>query len=726
MTFLNPLALFGLLAAAIPILLHLFNLRKLRTVEFSTLSFLKELEKTKIRRLKLRQILLMILRTLLVLLIALAFARPTLRGSLAGDVGSHARTSAVLLIDDSFSMTTDDEHGELLKQARQTAKELTQLFAEGDEAFLLRLSTLSNPVSLDETGIRDFALLRKQIDEIKPSAIHRTLEEGLRLAARFVAQAQNYNKEVFVISDFQEGVILADKTLRGQNENLFPAETRLFLVSLGKRALQNFAVESVTIPSSIFERQKPFNVRAQIANHSTADVQDRVVSVFLNGTRVAERSIDIPKRASVPVEFSVAVGDAGFVNGFVELEHDDVEYDNKRFFALRIPKRTNVLVVGNSDETRMVELALMSGGPAESGLSVEEVTPARLNSVEIKRADVVILGTTQGFTTAQISEVASFTKSGGGTILFPSSTVDPAGFNAQFASVLGAPRIESIDRPAGTATSASFVEFDRADLRHPLFEGVFEPSGDGAPRPSPAASDTKKLESPRIRASVKYALSAQASGIITMTNGSAFLAELGLGSGRLLLFAVPPTGAWSDFPTRGLFVPLLHRSALYLARQQSRAPETLPGSEIILRSSAAASGPWEIRTPRQFGVPVTPTIQLFQQLFRFNVTDQPGIYSLAAQGATVQQFVVNLDARESQTVKAAASLAEELIGRVGIQRSSLRTVESAEELKQGVLQSRFGVELWKYFVTLALMIAVLELLVARTWKREIAAAAHHD
>src|ERR1051326_5218888 len=69
MTFLNPLVLFGLVAAAIPVILHLLNLRKLRTIEFSTLTFLKELQQTKIRRLKLRQLLLLIVRTLLVLMI---------------------------------------------------------------------------------------------------------------------------------------------------------------------------------------------------------------------------------------------------------------------------------------------------------------------------------------------------------------------------------------------------------------------------------------------------------------------------------------------------------------------------------------------------------------------------------------------------------------------------------------------------------------------------------
>src|SRR5437762_1849096 len=103
MVFLNPLVLFGLAAAAIPLILHLLNLRKLRTIEFSTLTFLKELQQSKIRKLKLRQILLLIVRTLLVMLIVLAFARPALRGTILGSIGSHAHSTVLFVLDDSFS-----------------------------------------------------------------------------------------------------------------------------------------------------------------------------------------------------------------------------------------------------------------------------------------------------------------------------------------------------------------------------------------------------------------------------------------------------------------------------------------------------------------------------------------------------------------------------------------------------------------------------------------------
>lgn len=81
MTFLTPSILWGLLAALIPILIHLFSLRKTKEVEFSTLRFIKELEHETIRKLKLRQWLLVLLRVLIIICLVLMFARPVQRGS---------------------------------------------------------------------------------------------------------------------------------------------------------------------------------------------------------------------------------------------------------------------------------------------------------------------------------------------------------------------------------------------------------------------------------------------------------------------------------------------------------------------------------------------------------------------------------------------------------------------------------------------------------------------
>ncbi len=84
MTFLNPLLLLGLFVAAIPLIIHLFNFRRPRRVDFSSLAFLKELQKSTMQRVRIKQLLLLALRMLALACLAMAFARPTLTGALSG------------------------------------------------------------------------------------------------------------------------------------------------------------------------------------------------------------------------------------------------------------------------------------------------------------------------------------------------------------------------------------------------------------------------------------------------------------------------------------------------------------------------------------------------------------------------------------------------------------------------------------------------------------------
>ena len=117
MNFLNSIILAGLLAALAPVVIHLLNRQKVRTVEFSSLIFLRDLQKTKMRRLKLRQWLLLIIRTLIVVLAVLAFARPTIKGDAFSVLGAHAKTSIVFLTDQSASMHARTADGSAAERA---------------------------------------------------------------------------------------------------------------------------------------------------------------------------------------------------------------------------------------------------------------------------------------------------------------------------------------------------------------------------------------------------------------------------------------------------------------------------------------------------------------------------------------------------------------------------------------------------------------------------------
>ncbi len=342
LTFLNPIVLIGLLAAGIPILLHIFNLRKLKTIEFSTLSFLKELQKTKIRRLKLRQLLLLVLRTLLVVLVVFAFSRPTLKGSLPGGLAEQAKTTAVIVFDDSQSMTASDEQGELLHQAKNAASAVLDLLKDGDEVFLLKLSDVPvEGTSEIPSAQQNFPAIRSAINEIKPSYVHRTIEDALRFSSRLLASSQNFNKEVYLISDFQSGSLESKTHAVKTNEKLFAQTIQFFLIPLGKRELQNVSIESIAIPSTIFEVNKPFTVKAKLINHGTSNLQNHIVSVYQDGSRVGQKGIDIHAGQSVETEFTFVPNHPGFIEGKIELEDDDLEFDNTRFFTGTYSRNTS-------------------------------------------------------------------------------------------------------------------------------------------------------------------------------------------------------------------------------------------------------------------------------------------------------------------------------------------------------------------------------------------------
>lgn len=117
MHFLNPLYLFGLALASIPILIHLLIIRKNKTIEFSSLRFLKELQKTQIRRLKLKQLLLLILRTLIIVFLILSFSRPVVRSDFP-IFRNYSNISTVIILDNSISMDVSDEFGNRLRQGK--------------------------------------------------------------------------------------------------------------------------------------------------------------------------------------------------------------------------------------------------------------------------------------------------------------------------------------------------------------------------------------------------------------------------------------------------------------------------------------------------------------------------------------------------------------------------------------------------------------------------------
>ncbi|MEO8232709.1 MAG: BatA and WFA domain-containing protein, partial [Ignavibacteriota bacterium] len=275
MIFLNPAILFGLLAASIPVIIHLFNLRKLKKIEFSTLAFLKELQKNKIRKIKLKQWILLALRVLIILFIVMAFARPTLKSFQIGGTTSAAKTTAIFILDDTFSMSVVDQKGSYYNQAKEIINKVISQLQEGDEVGLILVSNPKKETKLT-SNLSEFL---KNTDQLDINYRSGDINSALVKAAQLIFESKNFNKEIYILSDFQKDKIINKNNTNDLSE-LLNESVKLYSFDLSDKDVFNLSIDELKINNQIFEKDKPVSFSITITNNSKQDVNSAVVSLF--------------------------------------------------------------------------------------------------------------------------------------------------------------------------------------------------------------------------------------------------------------------------------------------------------------------------------------------------------------------------------------------------------------------------------------------------------------
>lgn len=710
MTFLNPFVLFGLAAAAIPILIHLFNVRKLRTIEFSTLTFLKELNKNKIRRIKVRQWLLLALRTLLIILIVLAFSRPALQGTF-GTATSRASSTLVILLDNTASMELHNEQGAYLAQAQQKAREIAATVQENDEVYLLRLSDL--PLATTEEPLRDPAALIALIDATVLDVRHRTIEDGLRVTARLLQQSRNFNKEVYILTDGQATTLTAGLDLQQNTERLFEPAVRFFMLAVAREPGENVSVERMEIPPSLLQPGKPFIVNVIVKNNGTAPVTNHVVTMKIGTAAVMQKSVSLAAGEQTTVEYPLTAPRAGFLPLTAESEDDAFEADNRCYGSLYIPPQVSVAVIAPDPASSRYIMTALNAAASASGSSPVTVTsfaPSQLSPTLLARQDVVVLSGIKELSAVQTDDVRKFIAGGGALLFFPSADTGQQSY--RYLRSFGVPGMNQVKAAASV---------EKVDLQFPIFRGMFEET---------AAGKDWSPESPLVQRTVAPPVSGSLRSIITLSNGTPFMWQYSAGPGKLLGFAVPATTEWSDLPLKGLFVPLLFQSVLYCASPAAVAESNVRtagdplefSSSLLPRNSASSAGKLRFIDAERRSIPAvsysrsvaggTPAI-----IYTIERTEGAGHYTVFAEKDTAALIPVNIRREESSGTLVQQRDTESLLTRLGIDARSFVTLTPESDIVSTVTESRFGIELWRYFLLAALLIAIAEMAVAREAKQ---------
>lgn len=748
--FLNSLFLVGLAAAAIPILIHLFSRRKARDLPFSTLMFLQEISRKKIRRIRLRQFLLLALRVLIIALFALAMGRPVVKG--LGGVTERGSSTLAIVLDDSYSMgallTTEGEIPDLDEPraltrwdlALQRVGEILDLLEKGDRVFLI---FASSPIQVPyETPVQDFSLIGEILERADVRMTRADLLAAIERSLSLLADSKSLNKELFIVSDFQrQDAENLMQTLSGPGRMLtgpagllradarepdpsaaeespdaggllpVPEDVRVYQVPVWGERRDNVALRRADYQPDPVDPARGGVMGFQARNFSESPADHLVVRLLTVGVEprlVGEAAISLEPQGTGNGRIALSgLGDLAQVDGFLlETIPDALDLDNRQYVALGEDRTYRVLlVVGDAPtnpeierEYSFVRTALdpWSGSArsiesSEQIFSVEPLSADDLGLIGDIKADAVILLNVGRLPPQAVESLSAYRARGGGILIAVGDRVDPRYYNSVLLESLSGLRLGGLHSSEGD--DAYFVMRPER-TGHPIFAGF--PVGPG-----------ENLTQTRFRKCLECLPGSSGQVLATFSNGLPALVD----DRGLLLFTSSFDGEWSDFPTSGAFLPLLHKSLFFLIRREEgrgsglRAGESLRwltdpsrigDTRVLCRGPEGLTIPVELRESGEGTTVVTDPLPL------------PGIYTLAEEsGEVLARAAVNLDTDESDLHPMSESQSEALFG------NDVVRLEPDHAIDRSLLEARFGKELWRPLLILVFLLLIVESLLAR-------------
>lgn len=683
MNFLNPLVLFGLAASSIPILIHLLNLQRKKKVEFSTLKFLKELQDNKIRKLKIRQWLLLLLRTLLITFIVLAFARPTIESKIPGLV-SYSNTNAAIILDNSYSMNISDQFGNRFRRAKNITGDILNTLEPGDmaEAIALLSSKNINSYSLK----KNFVELNEGANKFEIYADKPDLSSSIEQVNSLFNENKNLNSEIIIISDAQKNVFDLKDSIKNIDLN-----AGIKFIKIGEEFEgKNLSIDSINIKSSIFQFGRVAEFDVFVTNRSSDEINGNILSLVYNKERVAQISFDLKPNENGIIPIAAPVNFRGLVKGEIRLEEDLITEDNSFYFGFKIPEKVKIASFGNS-KNNFLNIALKN-----SNNELDRFTVDQLPSVDLKNYDVVYFSNGD-FSKQDFQRLFSFIDGGGNAFIFD---LPKARKNLnEFLKNTGiSTELKELDE------SAKFTDVDKL---HPIFEGVF------------LSLDNKKI----ITSPEMFDLNiADGGNTLIRTDYGSFLSEYQVGEGKFLYCAISPDLSSGNLPVNPLFPALLVRSQYYLtSSSESGVMSSLSGKNILTISKKdSPSNNFKIVDPNgnEFQIQAASipsgSVLIFEEL---ELLGHYEVYN--SKNKAVGILSINHDVGESETQFLSPDEISKKLAEILPENTNVEVITDPKLIDKNMIRSSLGTELWKLFVILALLCGIAELFVQKIYKSEV-------
>ncbi len=714
LTFVTPLLLLGLAAAAIPVVLHLLASVRAPQVYFPTLRFLKMgMEKTARRR-RLEHWLLLLIRSALLAALALAVAEPVLR-STAG-FWADKRFAAVIIVDNSWSMGVRRGGESRFDRARREAGKLLGGQSKPGAAAVILTNSAGKPDALRS----DLEVPRRRLSESSLASGRAAIAEHVRKAVSLLEDQSAPQKAIYVFSDLQR---ISFRYLAELAE-IAEAGIPLMLVDCSDAEAVNVGIEDLRISGSrIVGRDVKFT--AALINSSPTDKE---VHVWLqvDGRDVGERvrkilpafGEDGPTRTTV--EFRHCFDSPGVHVGQVAVsEADDLGIDNVRRFSLEISGHIRAVLVsgggvvgGAYDPAWMLQVGLESA--RAWSIKTKTLSAGRFGAKSLAGAQAVFFADVPSFTVEQAQAVIDFIRGGGSAVFFLGPAAKAKNYNERFAGVLPGRIGKAVGQVGLDARAVTAVR----NLRHKYLAGLYETPAD---YPEVIIQRYYRLEGGP----------GDHETILSTPAGEPIISERNFGSGRMVLSATTASREWNNFATSALFLPMMMRICFTAGERLGGDNNFVAGDVVKIRPRAELTGKSAVNVTMPDGTIEVLTLGTGPAgpVASFAKTDQPGIYRWKVvsagrpgrPGDLAGAFAVNPDGAESDLVGIApTALAGEIkqsAERAGLKPPDVYFGKTLDEVHAAAADAAAGDNLWDRLLAVVILLLVVEAVLANRLRR---------
>ena len=601
LSLLSPWFLAGLLAVAVPFVLHLFAREAAPTVHFSAVRFIRRAPVEQTRRRRVSDPLLLVLRMAALALLAFAFARPLLPGSAA------LVPATIVAVDRSLSVSGPAEWPAVLETARTAIDLAPGGGAVGLLAFDDRADVVLAP-GLDRSAVA------AALDRLEPTA--GGADAGVALT-RAVDLLEGRGGRVVVVSDLQRSARRADVVA------VVPGSVAVEVMAVAP-ASSNLAIRSVT--------REPRGTSVIVVNHGSTP-RSTQVSLDVDGRTLDELPIELDPGAAREVLFTADLPGEGVAIARVR-DGEGPAFDDVRYHVLdpRPPLRAGIVTAADAapEASLYLERALrVASTDVEVDVAVVPAADPSLDEAGVfDDLAAVILTGTRGLDRRARDRIAAFVREGGGLLIVAGPDTEPGVVGDLFGSDL---RLDLEAAPPG-AWPATFAA---SEIRHPIFSAM--------------GPYVAHLADVRVDGGLRIVPGDGWRTIARFTNDHAAVAEATFGEGRVIVFASDLGQAWNAWPVHPTFLPWLHETVSYLA-----AGAALPAAVVVAdvpEGVARVPGTFETGTPRRrVAVNVDPrdsSIDVddeaaFLARVRFEVVDDQRVTALASMAREADQSLWRL------------------------------------------------------------------------------------